>query len=214
MKKSLILPGLALSLAIGLTGSVEALTVGLASEAEFTGTLTTLDFESGVVNGPDMDFEPGSTIRTGLSIGAAHSGDFVLSEPDPFQSGPDILARFDFGVYQVGLWFGNDELARPGFTATLSAFDQFSNFLGSTSAVANNNDAHDQFLGLASDDLIYSVVLDYGSQSDTLYGSVDDFSYGGDPYAGGPVPEPATMTLLGLGIAGMGMRRLRQKRSA
>ena len=170
--------------------SASALTIGLTDESQFTGSMTTLDFESGVVNGPNMTFESGSGIISGSSIGPAHSGQYVLAESYPYTSGPDNLATFTNGVYQVGLWFGNDEAWANPFNATLRAYNSSDALIGSTSIAANRNDRHDQFLGLASDELIYKVVLDYGAASSQLWGSIDDFSYGGDPI-GVPVPAPA-----------------------
>ena len=188
---------------VGLSGVTNASIIPLTDESQFKGVMTTLNFEDDVINGPGMQFDSGAFIITGAAAGAAHSGAYVLLEPNPYSSGPDAQATFDLGVYEVGLWFGNDDPGYPTFTATLSAYDFSGIFMGQTSIAANHNDAHDQFLGLASNELIKSVILDYGSSSSLLYGSIDDFSYGGDP-----VPIPGAIWLLASGLIGLvGLRR-------
>jgi hypothetical protein len=56
------------------------------------------------------------------------------------------------------------------------------------------------------------VELDYGSATGSLTYAIDDFSYGGNSLA--PVPEPATMSLLGMGLFGLAARARRNKKKA
>jgi hypothetical protein len=189
--------------------SAQAGFVGLTSDAQLTGAITTLDFESATVNGPGMSFESGAYIGNASTFGQpAHSGSYGLVENDPFTSGPDNEATFTSGVYQVGLWFGNDDTCcAQAFNATLSAFDVSNNLIGSVSLAANMNDAIDQFLGIRTDTLIFKTLLDYGTASAELYGFIDDFSYGGDALVS-QVPVPAAAFLFAPALLGfLGLRR-------
>lgn len=182
----------------GIAANANAAFIQLFSPAAHTGAITTLGFEAGVVNGPGMSFEPGSSI-TGSH---AHTGTFALAEPSPFSVGPDNLATFVAGVYQVGLWFGNDDTCCvPSFTATLSAFGLGDVLIGSVSLAANMNDLTDQFLGIKTDTLIFKTTLDYGAGNTTLFGIIDDFSYGGNSLAA--APAPSTLALAVLALAGL-----------
>ena len=206
MNKLGLMKALVLGAALSAPVVASAAFVQLANPGQMTGAITTLNFDSGVVNGPNMAFEPGSFIA-GTNFSTMHSDGFGLAEASPFTSGPDNLATFTSGVYQVGLYFGNDDLCCVGgFTATLYAYDSLNVLIGSVSVVANMNDNADQFLGIQTDTLIYKTMLDYGAGNPALWGVIDDFSYGGNSL----VPEPATLALIGLGLAAFGFRTRRK----
>lgn len=195
MKLALTLCG-----AIG-AGTSNAAFVQLTSSAQLTGSITTLNFDTSVVNGPGMSFEPGSSI-VGTSFSTMHSGVQGLAEASPFTAGPDNEATFTAAVYQVGMYFGNDDTCcTAGFTATLSAFDALNNLIGQVGVVANMNDAADQFIGIHTDIQIARTSLSYGVASAALWGVVDDFSYGGTQLQA--VPEPLSIALVGAGLLGL-----------
>lgn len=193
---------------LAIAGSANAAFVQLVSPGAMSGPVTTLNFDSGVVNGANMSFEAGAAIVT-TGFSTMHSGLFGLAEASPFTTGPDNLANFSTGVYQVGMYFGNDDrCCTSGFTATLSAYDSLDNLIGAVSVVANMNDSADQFLGIQTDTLIFKTILDYGTANPSLWGVIDDFSYGGNSL--GTVPEPASFALLAFGLICVAASRKRK----
>lgn len=192
---------------LAFSGVANAAAIQLFNAGQLSGAITTLNFEGAVVNGPNMAFEAGSFI-VDTSYSTMHSGTHGLAEATPFTAGPDNLATFTSGVYQVGFYFGNDDLCCiGGFTATLSAYDVADVLIGSVSLLANMNDNADQFLGIQTDTLIFRTVLSYGVGGPQLWGVVDDFSYGGNSL----VPEPASLLLFGTGALGVAVARRRKK---
>ena len=207
------------ALLIGVLGAICSLDaaadyIQLTTPGGMAGAVTTLDFEGGQINNPDVTFEAGSTLvnATPKSSGVTTSGVFGLHEAAPYNGGPENLATFTSGVYQVGMFFGNDDTCcTSGFDATLSVYNLANQLIGSVSVTANMDDFVNQFIGIQTDELIFRSVLDYGQASNDLWGYIDDFTYGGDALAVPPdqVPVPATLALLMAGGLGMAWRRRR-----
>ena len=114
-----------------------------------------------------------------------------------------VFLDFDVPVTSLSLWFGNDSFGdtEPGESAILRVFfdDEF---------------VEEVFVPLNRDGIINQQISFSGA---TFNRAVFTFSIGGvvktvDNIEFTPVPEPATLTLLGIGIAGV-VARIRRHRS-
>jgi len=118
-----------------------------------------------------------------------------------------LIIDFDVLVKDISLDFGNDDTpwASPGDVALLTLFSGGGQ-VGQTSVLLNLNDLMDQSISIfgISFDQAQFVYADATFNPIGLIEIVDDISFTrGD----GDIPEPATLLLIGAGIAGLGIRR-------
>jgi hypothetical protein len=183
----------------------------LSSAAEIVGLTTSIDF-NGLPLGPfantafsslGVTFEydtPGlMSIMDGINHWAPTNVAAAIS------SGGGTFSRhinllFDAPTSSVGAMFGNDQDVI--FTqVTLSVFDVGDNLLGSVSVLTNNNTAVDQFIGLTSTTPFVRARFENIQPSDSYSVMLDDVVFSAAEDAGpAPVPEPASLFLLGTGV--------------
>lgn len=107
------------------------------------------------------------------------------------------------GVTAVGMEIGHDEGAYP-----LS----FQIYLPDGIIYADTASRQGNFLGFISTTPISSLIIDTSTNFGPNYLLIDDFVYGNSLDNGSagpsPVPESSSMTLLSLGLAGLGLHRV------
>ena len=116
---------------------------------------------------------------------------------------PESLEFTFTGANEIGMLFGNDQDPYGAFfDATLSVFAG-ATFIGSVVVASNGNDLTDQFIGLRSDTAFTRASLDYVTSGASKFIGRLDLGLVS-------VPEPGTLVLLGLGLAGLGLSRRRK----
>jgi len=195
MKKALLASTLLTSALIS-GNAVSAVITQLAAPGALT---LSNNFETSK-NNADVTFNSTATIMTAAQAtsNVTPSGDKGLV--DSVGNAP-LIGTLSSATTSVGMWFGNDDF-NLDFNAVLEIFDG-STLLGSVSVLSNANDYADQFIGLSSDIAFDSFHIYYqrpNAQQLSVY--IDDVYL-----ASTSVPEPATLTLLGLGLAGIGFSR-------
>ena len=114
-----------------------------------------------------------------------------------------LIMDFVVPVTSLSLWFGNDDpfITSPGDTAILQVFMD-GVLVGQTSVLMNRNDIMDQQISFSATQ--FNRATFQFSQQFFLTETVDNIEFT-------PVPEPASVALLGIGIAGVVARLRRRK---
>ena len=128
------------------------------------------------------------------------SGEFLGTRGLVVEGSPFVHLIMDFAVpvKSLSLWFGNDDphSTVPGDTAILQVFLNGS-LVGQTTVFMNENDFIDQQISFAG--ISFNSADFHFSREFFLAETVDNIEFT-------PVPEPASVTLLGLGIVGIVVR--------
>jgi hypothetical protein len=135
-----------------------------------------------------------------------------LNSSFPPQSGSNVVFDFSNGIITVTSangWSSAGGYITGNTAITLDAFDSSNNLLGSVSTPGanyignNNNLSPNIFLNLSFANIAYVEFHDHGNSF-----TLDDFTFTS------ATPEPASLTMLGIGLFGMGGYALRRRKQA
>lgn len=194
--------------------------LGIAGLAVFAAPASAdfIDFESDASGSQANGF---SSVDSGLVTFSDSSGaELVLDDYGTQGDGQSLFIGSDDASYLImdfsvlvnnlSLDFGNDDpfYSNAGDTAELRLFLGATQ-VGFSSVIMNRDDIMNQSIGFSGVDFDRAEFF-YNVTTSGLIEIVDNINFDastGQP----PVPEPATMTLLGLGLAGLAARSRKNK---
>jgi hypothetical protein len=167
---------------------------------------TTITFEENTTGAYTQ--YPGNTVLfDGVTFTSDAALDTIDPAYDPYYTG--------IGTGDVLSVYNGSALTASGFRSTALAFNfaavsQVSIGLSTGESFTRASSLYtSQFFGLTSTMPITRVTIRYPAESIVM--NIDNFAFTGSAAA---VPEPATLTLLGFGLAGLGAQRCWRQRKA
>ncbi len=171
--------------------------------ADPSGLSLSNNFENSVDNTDATFSSTSQALASSFASSVTPSGIYGISNNSSIEP---LVGNLSSPTTAMGIWFGNDDFNLT-FDAILEVFNGATS-LGSIRVQSNANDFADQFLGLSSTVAFDSFQVSYERpNAQGLYIYLDDL-YLGESSA--PIPEPASLALLGLGLAGIGFSRKRK----
>jgi PEP-CTERM motif len=174
-----------------------------------------VDFESGFVDTQNIDsvlalFPLGLVINDTSAANAAiiRSGTGIINGSNPvgvfaLTQNEQPYLEFDFSSNPVD-YFGFLDIDQAGTTGIVTFVGGATAAIGFETTAASGNSA--EFFGIFRNDMPAIVRVQLDASGDGLW-AVDNLEYGG-----AAVPEPGTLALLGLGMAGLGLKKRRSQR--